>query len=104
MCNVSGTLKNPGILPRVLDATFHHIGADGYEEMDLKPYLRNDAQRLGPDQVKQERAAKAAVFALVREVRSSRPGDVSSAQMTALRAEKGWNETLQPRFSLLGVY
>lgn len=40
-----------------------------YEGMDLKPYLRNDVQRLDPDQVKQERSAKAAIFASVKEVR-----------------------------------
>lgn len=64
-----GTPKEPGILPRVLHATFHHIGGRQYEGMDLKPYLRNDAQYLDPDQVKQERSAKAAIFASVKEVR-----------------------------------
>lgn len=64
-----GTPKEPGILPRVLDATFHHIAGHQYEAMDLKPYLRNDAQYLDPDQVKQERSAKAAIFASVKEVR-----------------------------------
>ncbi|XP_039982649.1 kinesin-like protein KIF20A [Xiphias gladius] len=64
---IQGTPKDPGILPRVLDATFHHIGGDQYEGMDLKPYLRNDAQYLDPDQVKQERSAKAAIFASVKE-------------------------------------
>lgn len=71
MFNVSGTPKDPGILPRVLDATFHHIGSDQYEGMDVKPYLRNEAQYLGPDQVKQERGAKAAIFATVKEVSTS---------------------------------
>lgn len=65
-----GTPKEPGILPRVLDATFCHIGGNQYEGMDLKPYLRNDAQYLDPDQVKQERSAKAAIFASVKEVRT----------------------------------
>ncbi|AWP20903.1 putative kinesin-like protein KIF20A isoform 3 [Scophthalmus maximus] len=64
---IQGTPKDPGILPRVLDATFHHIGSDQYEGMDVKPYLRNEAQYLGPDQVKQERGAKAAIFATVKE-------------------------------------
>lgn len=64
-----GTPKDPGILPRVLDATFHYIGGHQYEQMDLKPYLRNDAQYLDPDQVKQERSVKAAIFASVKEVR-----------------------------------
>lgn len=67
---VPGTQKEPGILPRVLDATFHRIGGRQYEEMDLKPYLRNDAQYLDPDRVKQERSAKAAIFASVKEVRA----------------------------------
>ena len=53
----------------MLDATFHHIGGRRYEGMDLKPYLRNDAQYLDPDQVKQERSAKSAIFASVKEVR-----------------------------------
>ncbi|XP_041817790.1 kinesin-like protein KIF20A [Chelmon rostratus] len=64
---IQGTPKEPGILPRVLHATFHHIGGRQYEGMDLKPYLRNDAQYLDPDQVKQERSAKAAIFASVKE-------------------------------------
>lgn len=64
-----GTSKDPGILPRVLDATFHHIIGRQYEGMDLKPYLRNDAQCLAPDQVQQEKSAKAAIFASVKEVR-----------------------------------
>ncbi|KAF3703365.1 Kinesin-like protein KIF20A Kinesin-like protein 174 [Channa argus] len=64
---IQGTPKEPGILPRVLDATFHHIGANGYEGMDLKPYLRNDAQYLDPEQVKQERSAKAAIFSSVKD-------------------------------------
>lgn len=67
MC--AGTLKEPGILPRVLDATFHHMRGRQYESMDLKPYLRDAVKRLHPDQVKQERCTKAAIFASVREVR-----------------------------------
>ncbi|XP_047424378.1 kinesin-like protein KIF20A [Mugil cephalus] len=64
---IQGTTKEPGILPRVLDATFHYVGDHQYEEMDLKPYLRNGAQLLDPHQVKQERSAKAAIFASVKE-------------------------------------
>ncbi|KAM6971611.1 kinesin-like protein KIF20A [Tautogolabrus adspersus] len=64
---IQGSTKEPGILPRVLDATFHHIGGRQYEGMDLKPYLRNDAQYLDPDQVKQERNSKAAIFASLKE-------------------------------------
>lgn len=64
-----GTLRDPGILPRALAATFHHIEGHQYEGMDLKPHLRNDVQYLAPDQVKQERSAKAAIFTSVKEVR-----------------------------------
>ncbi|TNN65113.1 Kinesin-like protein KIF20A [Liparis tanakae] len=64
---IQGTPKEPGILPRVLDASFHYIGGRLYEGMDRKPYLRNDAQYLDLDQVKQERSAKAAVFASVKD-------------------------------------
>ncbi|MEQ2220102.1 hypothetical protein ILYODFUR_001885 [Ilyodon furcidens] len=64
---IQGTLKDPGILPRVLVATFHYMGGHQYKEMDLKPYLRNGAQCLDPDQVKQERTAKMAILASVRE-------------------------------------
>ncbi|XP_068160693.1 kinesin-like protein KIF20A [Antennarius striatus] len=64
---IQGTSKDPGILPRVLDATFVFMRGRQYEGMDLKPYLRNDAQHLDPDQVKQERSAKAAIFASAKE-------------------------------------
>lgn len=67
---VLGTPKEPGILPRVLDATFYYIGGHQYEGMDLKPYLRDGAQLLDPDQVKLERSVKATVFASVKDVRS----------------------------------
>ncbi|KAJ3611488.1 hypothetical protein NHX12_021503 [Muraenolepis orangiensis] len=52
---IQGTAKEPGILPRVLDATFRHIGQCQYVGMDLKPFLGTDAQCLGPEQVKQEK-------------------------------------------------
>uniref|UniRef100_A0A3Q2DTR6 Kinesin-like protein n=1 Tax=Cyprinodon variegatus TaxID=28743 RepID=A0A3Q2DTR6_CYPVA len=68
---IQGTPKDPGILPRVLDATFHCIGGHQYKEMDLKPYLRNGAQFLDPDQVKQERTVKATILASVKEVNPS---------------------------------
>ncbi|XP_029313714.1 kinesin-like protein KIF20A [Cottoperca gobio] len=64
---IQGTPKQPGILPRVLDATFHYIGGRLHEGMYLKPYLRNDARYLDPDQVKQERSAKASIFASVKD-------------------------------------
>ncbi|XP_061570039.1 kinesin-like protein KIF20A [Cololabis saira] len=65
---IQGTPKDPGMLPQVLDLTFNYIGGQHYEGMDLKPYLRNGAQCLDPDQVKQERTAKAAILASFREV------------------------------------
>ncbi|KAM6913436.1 kinesin-like protein KIF20A [Lycodopsis pacificus] len=64
---IQGTPKEPGILPRVLDDTFRYIGGRLYDGMDLKPYLRNDAQYLDPDQVKQERSAKASILASVKD-------------------------------------
>ncbi|XP_029698911.1 kinesin-like protein KIF20A [Takifugu rubripes] len=64
---IQGTPREPGILPRVLDGTFRAIEGHQYQGMDLKPYLRNDAQYLAPDQVRQERSAKAAIFAAVKE-------------------------------------
>ncbi|KAK0144653.1 Kinesin-like protein KIF20A [Merluccius polli] len=64
---IQGTAKEPGILPRVLDTTFQYIGQHQYGGMDLKPYLGNDAQCLGPEQVKQEKNARASIFASFRE-------------------------------------
>ncbi|XP_034562279.1 kinesin-like protein KIF20A [Notolabrus celidotus] len=64
---IQGSPKEPGILPRVLDATFQHISGRHYEGMDMKPHLRNDAQHLDLDQVKQEKSAKAAVFASAKD-------------------------------------
>uniref|UniRef100_A0A665WR43 Kinesin-like protein n=1 Tax=Echeneis naucrates TaxID=173247 RepID=A0A665WR43_ECHNA len=85
---IQGTPKDPGILPRVLNATFDHIGGHQYEGMDLKPYLRNDAQHLDPDQVKQERSAKASIFISVKEdcdlLRAS--GSLESLPCTAMLA------------------
>lgn len=57
----------------MLDTTFVYIGGCQYEAMDLKPYLRNDAQYLDSDQVKHERSTKAAIFASVKEVRKCIP-------------------------------
>ncbi|XP_030204647.1 kinesin-like protein KIF20A isoform X1 [Gadus morhua] len=64
---IQGTAKDPGILPRVLGTTFQHIGRCQYGGMDLKPYLATDAQCLGPEQVKLEMNARAAIFATDRE-------------------------------------
>ncbi|XP_024135423.1 kinesin-like protein KIF20A isoform X2 [Oryzias melastigma] len=64
---IQGTAKDPGILPRVMEATFHHIQERQYEGMDLKPHLRSGVQHLSQDKVKKERTAKAAIFTLVKE-------------------------------------
>ncbi|XP_077480797.1 kinesin-like protein KIF20A [Stigmatopora argus] len=64
---MQGTSKEPGILPRVLDATFQYIRGRQYWAMDVKPYLRDETRRLDVDQVKQEKSAKAAILASFRE-------------------------------------
>ncbi|XP_014911726.1 kinesin-like protein KIF20A isoform X1 [Poecilia latipinna] len=64
---IQGTPKDPGILPRVLDAVFSYIGGLQYHGMDLKPYLMNGIQFLDAEQVKQERTAKMTVLASVKE-------------------------------------
>ncbi|KAM4606538.1 kinesin-like protein KIF20A [Polymixia lowei] len=64
---IQGSPAEPGILPRVLDATIQHIRGRRYEEMNLKPYLGNDAQYLDPDQVRQEKNTKAAILASFKE-------------------------------------
>ncbi|KAM9713186.1 kinesin-like protein KIF20A isoform 3-T3 [Menidia menidia] len=79
---IQGTSKEPGILPRVLETTFDYIGGYQYEEMDLKPYLRNGAQCLDPDQVRHERSVKAAIFSSVRE-ECDRPRTNSSSEYLA---------------------
>lgn len=66
----TGSPKEPGILPRVLESTFQYIGEHQYPGMDLKPYLRNGVQSLDFHQVKQERITKAAIFASFKEVRT----------------------------------
>ncbi|XP_029004414.1 kinesin-like protein KIF20A [Betta splendens] len=85
---IQGSPKDPGILPRVLHATFSHMGHNQYEGMDLKPYLRNDAQYLHPDQVKQERSVKDAIFASAKEdgecLRTSGGSEFSSCSASRL--------------------
>lgn len=68
VCVSTGSPKDPGILPRTLDAVFRHINGRLYEQMDLKPYLNSDVQKLDPDQLKMERSAKTALFSLLKEV------------------------------------
>nr|XP_055073052.1 kinesin-like protein KIF20A isoform X1 [Misgurnus anguillicaudatus] len=64
---IQGSQKEPGILPRALEVLFKHITGRQYETMDLKPYLSSDVQKLDSEQVKAERNAKAALFALLKE-------------------------------------
>ncbi|KAK6480508.1 kinesin-like protein KIF20A [Huso huso] len=57
-----------GILPRSLDVIFNHVKGRQYQHMDFKPHLSSDVQYLDSNQVKQEKSAKAAVFAMLKEV------------------------------------
>lgn len=67
-----GSQKDPGILPRALDVVFKHIAGRQYENMDLKPYLSSDVQKLDSELVKVEKNAKAALFSLLKEVWASK--------------------------------
>ncbi|KAK9528015.1 hypothetical protein VZT92_014519 [Zoarces viviparus] len=92
---IQGTPKEPGILPRVLDATFHYIGGRLYDGMDLKPYLRNDAQYLDPDQVKQERSATASILASVKdECDPTRASGRVSSPSTRFSFSLSYNQTV----------
>ncbi|KAM3593679.1 uncharacterized protein V6R79_019026 [Siganus canaliculatus] len=95
---IQGTPKEPGILPRVLDATFRYTEGRQYEGMDLKPYLRNDAQFLDPDQVKQERSAKAAIFVSVKEecdpLRSSGSSESLSCSTTETSSSSSCDQSV----------
>ncbi|KAG7488481.1 hypothetical protein MATL_G00035170 [Megalops atlanticus] len=64
---IQGSHKDPGLLPRAINVIFEHIKGKQYDQMDLKPYLSSDVQYLDPNQVKQEKSSKAAVFALLKE-------------------------------------
>lgn len=64
----TGSLKDPGILPRALDTVFKHISGRLYEQMDLRPYLNSDVQKLDLDQVRMEKSAKTALFSMLKEV------------------------------------
>lgn len=65
---ITGSTKDPGILPRALDIVFRHISGRQYLLMDMRPYLGSDVQRLDADQLKMEKLNKAALFSLLREV------------------------------------
>lgn len=56
-------------MTRALEVLFKHIAGRQYETMDLKPYLNSDVQKLDSEQLKAEKNAKAALFALLKEVR-----------------------------------
>uniref|UniRef100_A0A3Q3N2E1 Kinesin-like protein n=1 Tax=Mastacembelus armatus TaxID=205130 RepID=A0A3Q3N2E1_9TELE len=101
---IQGTPEEPGILPRVLDATFHHIGDRQYEGMDLKPYLRNDAQCLDPDQVDQERWAKAAIFASVKDVRTSDSSSCSGKSLSSSCLSYSQTEAGSSQFALWAAF
>ncbi|KAM3860456.1 kinesin-like protein KIF20A [Diretmus argenteus] len=94
---IQGTPKEPGLLPRVLDATFQYIRGHQYEAMDLKPYLSNDAQYLGPDQVKRERSARAGIFSSFKEdgdaLRASGSSDLYSTALEFSFSNLSFDET-----------
>lgn len=71
-----GSPKDPGILPRALDMVFRHISGRLYDQMNLKPYLNSDVQKLDPDQIRMERSSKTALFSMLKEV----PTQLSAAE------------------------
>ncbi|XP_036453577.1 kinesin-like protein KIF20A [Colossoma macropomum] len=85
---IQGSQKDPGILPRALDAVFRHISGRMYEHMDLRPYLSSDVQKLDPDLLRAERCAKAALFSLLKEesesIRNSQSRSSSSSSINSL--------------------
>ncbi|KAK1167305.1 kinesin-like protein KIF20A [Acipenser oxyrinchus oxyrinchus] len=64
---IQGSENDGGILPRSLDVIFNHVKGRQYQHMDFKPHLSSDVQYLDSNQVKQEKSAKAAVFAMLKE-------------------------------------
>ncbi|KAB5579511.1 hypothetical protein PHYPO_G00195880 [Pangasianodon hypophthalmus] len=85
---IQGSPKDPGILPRAIDAVFRHINGRLYEQMDLRPYLNSDVQKLDPDQLRMERSAKTALFSMLKEdsesTRTSRSRSSSSSSVNSL--------------------
>ncbi|XP_017327725.1 kinesin-like protein KIF20A isoform X2 [Ictalurus punctatus] len=83
-----GSPKDPGILPRALDTVFRHVNGRLYEQMDLKPYLNSDVQKLDTDQLKMEKSAKTALFSMLKEdsesTRTSRRRSSSSSSINSL--------------------
>ncbi|XP_017327722.1 kinesin-like protein KIF20A isoform X1 [Ictalurus punctatus] len=85
---IQGSPKDPGILPRALDTVFRHVNGRLYEQMDLKPYLNSDVQKLDTDQLKMEKSAKTALFSMLKEdsesTRTSRRRSSSSSSINSL--------------------
>ncbi|XP_066536594.1 kinesin-like protein KIF20A isoform X2 [Hoplias malabaricus] len=85
---IQGSQKDPGILPRALDAMFRHINGRMYEHMDLRPYLSSDVQKLDSDQLRTERCAKATLFSLLKEetesIRRSQSRSSSTSSVNSL--------------------
>uniref|UniRef100_A0A3B4CSE5 Kinesin-like protein n=1 Tax=Pygocentrus nattereri TaxID=42514 RepID=A0A3B4CSE5_PYGNA len=92
---IQGSQKDPGILPRALDAVFRHISGRMYEHMDLRPYLSSDVQKLDPDQLRAERCAKAALFSLLKEVlsRSSSSSSINSLSFSGVSYDQTVDST-----------
>ncbi|MCJ8731715.1 hypothetical protein PDJAM_G00202750 [Pangasius djambal] len=65
-----------------------HISGRLYEQMDLRPYLNSDVQKLDPDQLRMERSAKTALFSMLKEdsesTRTSRSRSSSSSSVNSL--------------------
>ncbi|XP_056599926.1 kinesin-like protein KIF20A [Triplophysa dalaica] len=85
---IQGSQKEPGILTRALEVLFKHIACRQYETMDLKPYLSSDVQKLDSEQLKAEKNAKAALFALLKEepesTKASRSRSSTSSSVNSL--------------------
>ncbi|XP_043960556.1 kinesin-like protein KIF20A [Gambusia affinis] len=104
---IQGTPKDPGILPRALDAVFSYIGGLQYKGMDLKPHLMNGAQFLDVEQVKQERTAKMTVLASVKEEcdhqrlsSSSEPSISSDITLSSFSSSNNLTEASGDQFAL----
>ncbi|TSL34545.1 Kinesin-like protein KIF20A [Bagarius yarrelli] len=86
--DITGSSKDPGILPRAFDTVFRHINGRLYDQMDLKPYLNSDVQKLDTDQLRMERSAKTALFSMLKEdsesTRTSRSRNSSSSSFNSL--------------------
>ncbi|KAK7175658.1 hypothetical protein R3I93_000042 [Phoxinus phoxinus] len=95
---IQGSPKDPGVLPRALDAVFRHVAGRQYEHADLKPYLSADVQKLDSEQVKVEKSAKAALFSLLKEdpepTRSSRSRSSNSSVNSLSFSSVSYDQTV----------